>query len=185
MEFLSIRLKTTKPTWLELYIVYLHNNTTQKNSFNPSLIKPSLTSIILSDFNGYSQLWNPLQPPDSCGDEILNWVLDINLHILNGGSAARTSCITGNNNTPDISLCGNNWSAKTSWRLAKPTGYFNRLPTDIEINHKIYHQPVTPRSSRWRSKAWYPLRDKRQSKRIGKKNKKAIGKKDKKAMKGG
>ena len=166
MEVLSIRLKTTKLTWLELYIVYLPNNTTQQNSFNPSLIKPSLTSIILGNFNRHSQLWNPLQPPDFCGNEILNWVLDINLHVLNGGSATRTSSITSNGNTPDISLCGNNWSAKTSWKLAEPIGYFDHLPTDMEINHKIYHQPVIPRPSRWRSKAWYPLGDKRQLKTI-------------------
>ena len=61
------------------------------------------------------------QPQDQCGDKILDWILDNDLHILNDGSATRTSRITGNDSTSDISLCGSNWSAKTSWRLAEPT----------------------------------------------------------------
>ena len=40
MEILSIRLKATKSTWLELYNVYLPNTSTQHTLFNPSLIKP-------------------------------------------------------------------------------------------------------------------------------------------------
>ena len=72
MEVLSIRLKATKSTWLELCNVFLPNTTTQQNSFDPSLIKPSLTSIILGDFNGHSQLLNLFQPPNSYGDKILD-----------------------------------------------------------------------------------------------------------------
>ena len=40
MEILSICLKATKSTWLELYNAYLPNTSTQHTSFNPSLIKP-------------------------------------------------------------------------------------------------------------------------------------------------
>ena len=35
VEVLSIRLKATKSTWLELCNVYLPNTTTQQNSFDP------------------------------------------------------------------------------------------------------------------------------------------------------
>ena len=150
MEILSIRLKTTKSTWLGLYNIYLPNTSTQHNSFDPSLIKPSPSSLILGDLNGNSQMWDLLQPPDSRGDKTLNWILGNNLQILNDGFATRTSRITGNDSTPSISLCGSNWSAKTSWRLAEPIGSSDHLPTVFEINHKIRYQPVIPRAARWR-----------------------------------
>ena len=78
-----------------------------------------------------------------------DWILDNDLHILNNGSATRTSQITGNDSTPDISLCGSNWSAKTSWRLVEPIGSSNHLPIIIELNHKICYKPVILRSARW------------------------------------
>lgn len=124
MEVLSIRLKATKSTWLELCNVFLPNTTTQQNSFDPSLIKPSLTSIILGDFNGHSQLLNLFQPPNSYGDKILDQVRDNDLHIFN---ATRTIRITGNESTPDI------WSAKISWKLAETIGSSNHLSIVIEI----------------------------------------------------
>ena len=43
--------------------------------------------------------------------------------------------------TPDIFLCGSNWSAKTSWRLAEPIGSSDHLPIIIELNHKICYKP--------------------------------------------
>ena len=64
MEILSIRLKATKLTWFELYNVYLPNTSTQHNSFDPSLIKPGPSSLILGDLNGYSQMWDSFQPQD-------------------------------------------------------------------------------------------------------------------------
>lgn len=35
------------------------------------------------------------------GDEILDWILSNNLHVLNDGSATQTSRITGNDSTPE------------------------------------------------------------------------------------
>ena len=96
MEIFSICLKTTESTWLGLYNVYLPNITTQQNFFDPSLINPIPTLIILGDFNRRSQLWDPLQPPDSRGDKILDWIIDNDLYILNDGSATQTSCVTSN-----------------------------------------------------------------------------------------
>ena len=148
IEILSIRLKAAKSTWLELYNVYLPNTSTQHNSFDPSLIKPGPSSLILGDLNGHSQMWDSFQPQDECGNEILDWILDNDLHILSDGSATRTSRINRNDSTPDISLCGSNWSAKTSWRLAESFGSSNHLII-IELNHKICYKPVIRRSARW------------------------------------
>ena len=149
MEIQSIRIKVTKSSWLDLYNVYLLNTATQHTSFDPSLIKPGPSSLFLGDLNGHSQMWDPIQPQDQGGDEILDWILDNDLHILNDGSATRTSQITGNDSTPHISLCGSNWSAKSSWRLAEPIGNSDHLPIIIELNHKISYKPVIPRSARW------------------------------------
>ena len=73
-------------------------------------------------------MWDPIQPQDQRGDKILGWILDNDLHILNDGSATRTNWITGNDSTPEISLCGSNWSPKTSWRLAEPISNSDHLP---------------------------------------------------------
>ena len=149
-EILSIRIKATKSSWLDLYNAYLPNTSTQRNSFDSSIIKPGPSSLLLGNLNGHSQMWDPIQPQDQRGDEILDWILDNDLHILNDGSATRTSRITGNDSTPDISLCASNWSAKTSWRLAEPIGNSDHLPIIIELNHKICYKPIIPRSARWR-----------------------------------
>ena len=71
-------------------------------------MKIVLFLLILGDFNGQSQIWKSLQPQDQRDDNILDWILDNDLHILNDGSATRTSRITGNDSTSDISLCGSN-----------------------------------------------------------------------------
>ena len=130
--------------------MYLPNTSTQYNSFDPSLIKPGPSSLILGDLNGHSQRRDPIQPQDQRGDEILDWILDNDPHSLNDGSATGTSRITGNDSTPDISLCGSNWSAKASWRLSEPISSSDHLPILIEINHKIHYKPVVPRAARWR-----------------------------------
>ena len=69
---------------------------TQQTSFNTSLIKPGPSSLILGDFNGHPQMRDSSQPQNQRGDAILDWIIDNDLHILNDGSATRTSRITGN-----------------------------------------------------------------------------------------
>ena len=140
MEILSIRLKTTKSTSLELYNVYLPNTCTQHYSSNPSLIKPGPSSLFLGDLNGHCQMWDSFQPQKQRGNEILDWILDNGLHIINDGSATRTSRTTGNESTHGISFCGSNWSAKTSWRLAESICSSDHLPILTKLNHKICYQ---------------------------------------------
>ena len=87
MEILSICIKATNSSWLDLYNVYLPNTATQHISFDPSLIKPSPSSLFFGDLNGHSQMWDPIQPQNQCGDEILDLILNNDLRILNDGSA--------------------------------------------------------------------------------------------------
>ena len=104
MEIQSIRIRVTKSSWLDLYNVYLPNTATQHTSLDPFLIKPGPSSLFLGNLNGHSQMWDPIQPQDQHGDEILDWILDNDLHILNNGSATRTSWITGNDSNPFVTL---------------------------------------------------------------------------------
>ena len=96
-------------------------------------------------------MWDSLQHQDQRGDEILDWILNNDLHILSYGSATRTSRITSNDSTPNISLYRSNWSAKTYWKLAEPICSYVHLPILIEINYKIRYQSAVPRAARWRS----------------------------------
>lgn len=86
---------------------------------------------------------------DALGDKITDWIISKDLHMLNNGSTTRTCQITVNYSTPDLSLCGCNWSTKTSWTLAEPIGNSDYLPITIIINHIIRYQSVTPRKARW------------------------------------
>ena len=86
MKILPICLKTTKSTLLELYNVYLPNNSTQQNLFDQSLIKPAPPAVILGDFNDHLQMRDPLQSPDQ-SDKFQDWILNNDLHILNDNSA--------------------------------------------------------------------------------------------------
>ena len=51
--------------------------------------------------------------------------------------------------TPDLWLCGCNWSIKTSWSLAESNGISDHLPISIVINHRIRYQNIIPRKARW------------------------------------
>ena len=59
-------------------------------------------------------MWDLLEPPDFCGDKVLDWILNNDLYILSYGSTTQISQITNNNSTSNISLCVSKQSAKTS-----------------------------------------------------------------------
>ena len=139
-----------KDKWIHLHNVYLPNTDTQVTRFNATLTNATPDSIIVGDFNGHSHLWDPVQPPDARGNELKGWIYDRNLQILNDGSPTRTSRITGNNSTLDLSICGGTWSTRTSWKTADPLGDSDHLPIQIVLHHTIRYQPVLPRKAKWR-----------------------------------
>ena len=91
MESLSIRVRTSKLLWLEVYNIYIPNTTTQQTHFDPNLTNPPPHSIIIGHFNGHSHLWDHVQPPDARGDKITDWIINKDLHVLNDGSATHTN----------------------------------------------------------------------------------------------
>ena len=70
--------------------------------------------IIVGYFNKQSHLRDSFQPPDAQGNKLEEWIYDLNLQVLNNVSPTRTSCITGNDSSPDLSISGETWSTKTS-----------------------------------------------------------------------
>ena len=135
MEILSIQVCTSKSLQIEVYNIYIPNTTTQQTHFDPNLINQSPYYIIIGNFNWHSHLWHHAQPPDARGDKITGWIIDKDLHMLKDGSATCPSRITRNDSTQNLSLCGYNWSTKTSWTLAEPIGNSEHLPITIIINH--------------------------------------------------
>ena len=132
------------------YATYILNTTTQQTYFDPNFINLSPYSIIIGDFNSHSHLWDHVQPPNARGDKITDWIINKDLHILNDGSDTRTSRITGNDSTPDLSLCGDNWSTNTSWILVEFIDNSDHVPISIAMNHRIRYQSVIRRKARWR-----------------------------------
>ena len=104
------------------------------------MVNATLDPIIIRDFNGHSHLWDSIQPPDSGDKEQEEWIYDLNLHVLNNGSPTRTSCITGNNSSLNLSISARTLSTKTSWKTADPIGNSNHLPIQIDIHYSICYK---------------------------------------------
>ena len=89
--------------------VYLPNIDTHVTRFNASMINAIPDSIIVGDLNGYSHLWDPIQPTYSWGNKLEKRTCNLDLHVLNDRWLTRTSCITGNNSSPDLPISGRTW----------------------------------------------------------------------------
>ena len=76
------------------------------------------------------------QSSDSHEKEILDLIFGNDQHILNDGPSTRTSNTTVNDSTPDISLYGSNWRAKTSSKPAESIRSHDNPSISIEINCK-------------------------------------------------
>ena len=90
--------------------VYVPNTDTHVTRFNASVINAIPDSNIVGDLNGYSHLWDPIQPTYSWGNKLEEWIYSLDLHVLNNRWLTRTSCITGNDSSPDLSISGRTWS---------------------------------------------------------------------------
>jgi len=109
-------------------------------------------SLICSDFNGHSQMWDQLQPLDPRGGEIEDWIIDKELGILNGETPTRLNKNTGNWSTPDLTLCGTAWSGRHNWAVLDDIGGSDHMPILITLQTKVNYQPVLGRRPRWKSK---------------------------------
>jgi len=152
-ESVSFRVRLDKKNWVHISNVYVppSNSIGQEIQFTPDAIPTFESSIICGDFNGHTSLWDPNQPADRRGDQILDWMIDNNLESLNDGSATRTNRITSNPSSPDISLIGSKWSGKCSWTVEEDIGGSDHLPIMITLNIGTQHQSIRGKNPRWKT----------------------------------
>lgn len=105
------------------------------------MINATPASIINGYFNGHSQFWGSIQPPDAGGTELEESIYGINLHFLNDGSPTRAIRMTGNLISPDLSISGRPWTTQTFWKTAEPIGDSEHLPIQRDIHHSRCYQP--------------------------------------------
>jgi hypothetical protein len=70
--------------WLDLTNVYVPPGSRESNDV--AWITANSTCIIAADFNGHSKLWDPVQPGDKMGENVVDFTLSNNLFCCNDGS---------------------------------------------------------------------------------------------------
>ena len=152
-EVASLRVKMKKKEWVQLTNVYCRpaNSAGEDVVMETELIPTAANSIICGDFNCHNELWDPFQPADSRGDELLDWTLDKELSILNDGkNHTRNNPGSGGESVPDITCCGSAWRGKAEWRVGESIGSSDHLPIIITINTKVNHQETVGAIARWK-----------------------------------
>ena len=149
-ESATIRVKMSRKKWIVISNIYVPpHNTTHPVRFKVDEIPTSDDCLIVGELNGHSPLWDPIQPPDTRGEEIENWMINEDLVILNDGSGTHVNRITGGLSTPDVTLAGKKWSNKHNWSLGDQIGKSDHLPIIIIINEETCHQSVSGKYARW------------------------------------
>ena len=156
-ESSTFKVKMGNNRWIMISNVYVPppHSSGQEIQFQPGKIPTPPNSLITGDFNSHSTLWDPIKPADDRGTEIINWVLEKELTILNDGSDTRinkavASETTGGKSTPDITLVGETWRNKCSWTVGEQLSNSDHLPILIVVNAKTKHQQTTSTRAKWR-----------------------------------
>ena len=150
----SIKVRLGKSEWIYLTNVYTpppHTTGQDVIKLRTDLIPTFSSSLICGDLNAHHSLWDEIQPEDDRGNQVLDWVLDKELTILNDGSPTRVNRATGNESTPDLTLCGSKWADKITWHTLEGIGSSDHSPICITISAEVQHQSVFGSQARWRS----------------------------------
>ena len=110
-------------------------------------------SIVLGDFNSHSPLWDPVQPADKQGEELVDWTLEKNLCICNNGDPTRINRGTGGCSTPDITIVSKNLEQHITWTVDEDLGS-DHSPIIIKVRNvktRIHKEPGK-RKLRWKRK---------------------------------
>ena len=91
-EMQSLRVRLGRRSWVTINNIYCPPS--RSHSSNPSSlilapIEVPPNSITVGDFNAHNPMWDPHQPKDQRGEEVLDWVIEKELTILNDGSHTR------------------------------------------------------------------------------------------------
>ena len=155
LEVSTLRVQLSRNKWIKLTNLYCRPPSPEGNGevkFDTTLIPADKNSIILGDFNGHNELWDPFIKGDARGEEILDWSVDNDLTILNDGTATRFDRSgKGSDSAPDITLCGVDLSSRCEWRVGEAIGNSDHLPIFISVNVKVPHSTTLGAASRWKN----------------------------------
>ena len=149
-EVSTFSVKMSKKKWIKISNIYCPPDSQAHEDLRlaSEIIPAETDSLIGGDFNGHSLLW----PTDDRGTEMEDWAISKDLIVLNDGSPTRVNKATGNESTPDVTLCGRAWNNKTTWRVEDPIGSSDHTPILVEVHTKVKHVNLLPRTTRWKSR---------------------------------
>jgi len=131
-EVSSFYVKVTRHRWLNIVNCYLLPARTIANVDSPTpitsldFLPATEDTLIRGDLNAHSNLWDFVQPTDSRGELVTDWILEKDMVCVNDGSATRTNRATGELSSPDITLVHSNWSDKVEWSVGEDMGSATR-----------------------------------------------------------
>ena len=104
-------------------------------------------------------MWDDHAASDDRGAELEDWLIENELTVLNDNSPTRINPATGGRSSPDITLCGSNWSYKTTWTTGEGMGKSDHSPIVTEMHSEVSHNPVFKGQAKWKSKDvdWQPF----------------------------
>ena len=148
VEAMSVSVQQQAKKWLDLTNVYVPPGSRESNDV--SWLPANSTCIIAGDFNGHSKLWDPNQPSDKMGENVVDLVLANNLFCCNDGSPTRINRGTGGLSAPDVTLASTNLNNKITWTSIDDLGS-DHMPIILEIKNEYTRRHVKGRRrKRWR-----------------------------------
>lgn len=156
-ETSTFSVKLTRNKWVKLTNVYCPPATSlafanQNLRLATEIIPSGSNSIIAGDFNAHSFVWDHTTTnQDERGNNILDWMIDEGLTILNDGSPTRVNKSNGTKSTPDVTLAGEKWMGQTTWTVVEPIGSSDHVPILIEISTDVKHVAASF-GAKWKSK---------------------------------
>ncbi|MEL6855582.1 MAG: endonuclease/exonuclease/phosphatase family protein, partial [Cyanobacteria bacterium J06607_13] len=175
-EVSTFRLRVGRRKWAVVANVYCPPSRSHSRlaSLAVDLLPSSSDAIVLGDFNAHHSLWDPYQPEDERGEELVDWALQNDLAFLNDGSFTRINTKapvrpenpssgtpmapqddptpeSGGRSAPDVSICGSNWHGRHAWNVVEGIGSSDHLPISVTFQVAVRHGPVFRGRKTWRS----------------------------------
>ena len=151
MASTTFNIRVSKRKWLTISNVYIPpNRASEEETMVTDHIPTGVGCFIAGDLNGHSSLWDPVQPTDSRGTRIEEWMNDTNLVCLNSGAATRHNRSTGNPSSPDIFLAPTTWTNRLRWQTVEDIGGSDHLPILIQAFCRTQRLAAPARRQRWK-----------------------------------
>ena len=148
VEAQSISVQTSRKKWLDLTNVYVPPG--NRDNCDISWIPSADACIIAGDFNGHSKLWDPRQPTDKMGDNIVDYTINNSMFCCNSGAPTRINRGTGGQSSPDVTFASSSLANKVTWTTMEDLGS-DHMPIIIEVKHEnTQRHAMKQRRARWK-----------------------------------